>query len=232
MDKSGHAEYYQVYVWDLPLRFFHWTNAACVFVLGVTGLIMGSPPPWGGPAVEASNRYLFGSVRFVHFAFAYLFLLNFLGRVYWGFAGNDFARWKNFFPRTKAKRKEVLQVLCLDIFMICKLPVLSVGANALAGIIYSTMYLAILFQILTGFALYSVMSPAWFPRLFAGLIPVFGGLDGLRQWHHIFTWVFVAFTTMHIYLSWYHDYLEGRGTISSMIGGWKFIEKSSFPQVR
>jgi Ni/Fe-hydrogenase 1 B-type cytochrome subunit len=209
MDKSGHAEYYQVYVWDLPLRFFHWTNAACVFVLGVTGLIMGSPPPWGGPAVEASGRYLFGSVRFVHFAFAYLFLLNFLGRVYWGFAGNDFARWKSFFPGTRAKRKEVLQVLCLDIFMICKLPVLSIGANALAGIIYSAMYLVVLFQILTGFALYSVMSQAWFPRLFAGLI-----------------------TTMHIDLSWYHDYLEGRGTISSMIGGWKFIEKSSFPQVR
>ena len=29
----------------------------------------------------------------------------------------------------------------------------------------------------------------------------------------------------HIYLSFYHDYIEGRGTISSIVGGWKFIEK-------
>jgi Ni/Fe-hydrogenase 1 B-type cytochrome subunit len=232
MDKSGHAEYYQVYVWDLPLRFFHWINAACVFVLGVTGLAIGSPLLWQGPAVEASSRYLFGSIRFIHFGVAYVFLVNFLARIYWGFAGNDFARWKNFFPGTKAKRIEILQVLCLDIFMICKLPVLSIGANALAGVIYSLMYLAILFQILTGFALYSVMSPAWFPHLFGGLIPLFGGLSSLRQWHHVFTWIFVAFTTMHIYLSWYHDYLEGRGTISSMIGGWKFIETSTFPHAR
>jgi Ni/Fe-hydrogenase 1 B-type cytochrome subunit len=199
-----------------------------VFVLGVTGLFIGSPVPWQGAAVDASSRYLFGSVRFVHFVFAYIFLVNFLVRVYWGFAGNAFARWKTYFPGSRAKRKEILQVLCLDIFLICKLPVRSIGSNALAGVIYLLMYLAILFQILTGFALYSIMSPASFPGLFAGLVPVFGGLAGLRQWHHIFTWIFVAFTIMHIYLGWYHDYLEGRGTISSMVGGWKFIEKSSF----
>jgi Ni/Fe-hydrogenase 1 B-type cytochrome subunit len=232
MDARPHAEYFQVYVWELPLRFFHWINAGCVFVLGVTGLLIGSPLPWDGAAAEASSRYLFGSVRFIHFIFGYIFLVNFLGRIYWGFAGNDFAKWKSFVPNTRAKRREIFQVLCLDIFLICKLPVLSIGTNALAGIIYSLMYLVILFQILTGFALYSIMSPAWFPRLFAGLIPLFGGLSSLRQWHHLFTWVFVAFTIMHIYLSWYHDYLEGRGTISSMIGGWKFIEKSSFPHVR
>ena len=232
MNKSGHTEFYQVYVWDLPLRFFHWINALSVFVLGVTGLLIGSPIPWQGRAVEASSQFLFGSVRFVHFAFAYVFLINFLGRVYWGFAGNTFARWKSFFPGSRAKRKEILQVLCLDIFLICKLPVKSIGANALAGVIYSLMYLSIVFQILTGFALYSVMSGAWFPHLFGGLIPLFGGLNALRQWHHLFTWVFVTFTAMHIYLSWYHDYLEGRGTISSMIGGWKFIEKTSYPNAR
>jgi Ni/Fe-hydrogenase 1 B-type cytochrome subunit len=111
--------------------------------------------------------------------------------------------------------------------LICKLPIQSMGINALAGIIYSFMYLAIVFQIFTGFALYSVLSPGWFPRLFAWVIPLFGGVQAVRQWHHLFTWIFVAFTMMHIYLSWYHDYLEGRGTISSMIGGWKFIEKTT-----
>jgi Ni/Fe-hydrogenase 1 B-type cytochrome subunit len=25
-----------------------------------------------------------------------------------------------------------------------------------------------------------------------------------------------------VYLAFYHDYIEGRGTVSSIIGGWKF----------
>jgi len=29
-----------------------------------------------------------------------------------------------------------------------------------------------------------------------------------------------------VYLVFYHDYVEGRGTMSSMVGGWKFEKKS------
>jgi Ni/Fe-hydrogenase 1 B-type cytochrome subunit len=220
-----HAEYYQLYIWQLPVRFFHWLNALSVFVLGVTGFFIAKPLPIMS-AGDASSQYYFGILRFVHFLFGFIFLVNFLGRVYWGFAGNEFSRWKNYIPRSKDKWKEVLQVLCLDIFLICKLPIKSYGVNALAGIIYGMMYLAIVFQIFTGFALYSVMNPGWFPQLFSWVIPLMGGIASVRHWHHLFTWIFVAFTIMHIYLSWYHDYLEGRGTISSMVGGWKFIEKA------
>ena len=37
---------------------------------------------------------------------------------------------------------------------------------------------------------------------------------GVRFWHHLFMWFFVAFIIVHIYLSFYHDYIEGRGTVS------------------
>jgi len=30
---------------------------------------------------------------------------------------------------------------------------------------------------------------------------------------------------IHMYLVFYHDYVEGRGVTSSMVGGWKFIER-------
>ena len=30
---------------------------------------------------------------------------------------------------------------------------------------------------------------------------------------------------VHIYLVFYHDYIEQRGETSSIIGGWKFIEE-------
>jgi Ni/Fe-hydrogenase 1 B-type cytochrome subunit len=98
--------------------------------------------------------------------------------------------------------------------------------------VYSFMYLAIVFQIFTGFALYSWMSASFFPKLFSWVIPLMGGIVVVKHWHHLFMWIFVAFTILHIYLSWYHDYLEGRGTISSMIGGWKFIEKTPEMQIK
>jgi Ni/Fe-hydrogenase 1 B-type cytochrome subunit len=44
----------------------------------------------------------------------------------------------------------------------------------------------------------------------------------VRFWHHLFLWFFVTFVIIHVYLAFYHDYIEGRGTVSSIIGGWKF----------
>ena len=38
-------------------------------------------------------------------------------------------------------------------------------------------------------------------------------------------WFFIVFSMVHVYLVFYHDYVEGRGVISSMVGGWKFVER-------
>ena len=54
-----------------------------------------------------------------------------------------------------------------------------------------------------------------------------GGEFGVRFWHHLFLWFFVTFIIIHIYLAFYHDYIEGRGTVSSIIGGWKFDREKS-----
>ena len=69
------------------------------------------------------------------------------------------------------------------------------------------------------------MSDAWLPGLFAWVVPLMGGDFAVRQWHHMMMWFFVVFTMVHVYLVFYHDYVERRGVISSMIGGWKFIER-------
>ena len=69
------------------------------------------------------------------------------------------------------------------------------------------------------------MSDSWFPKLFSWSIPMFGGDLGARNLHHILMWVFILFAIIHIYLVFYHDYIERRGVTSSMIGGWKFIEE-------
>jgi Ni/Fe-hydrogenase 1 B-type cytochrome subunit len=50
------------------------------------------------------------------------------------------------------------------------------------------------------------------------IVPLMGGDFAVRQWHHMFMWFFVVFTIIHMYLVFYHDYIEGRGTTSSMVG--------------
>ena len=71
------------------------------------------------------------------------------------------------------------------------------------------------------------MSTSWIGRAAVWVLPVLGGDSGVRQWHHALMWFFPAFILVHVYLVAYHDYVEGRGVMSSMVGGWKFIDRPS-----
>ncbi len=71
------------------------------------------------------------------------------------------------------------------------------------------------------------MSNSWLPRMFTWIVPLMGGEFSVRFWHHLFLWFFVTFVIVHVYLAFYHDYIEGRGTISSIVGGWKFERERS-----
>ena len=219
----------RVFVWELPVRVYHWVNALAIFVLIVTGFIIGDPPAIQSGA-EASHRYWFGVTRFIHFVAAYVFLFNFIFRIYWGFVGNKYARWRNFIPTNRAFLKEIWEVLKIDIFLQKNKEHISVGHNALAGFIYFFTFIAFLVQVVTGFGLYAAMSENWLANLFAWVPGVFGGDFALRQIHHIATWFFILFTIVHVYLVFYHDFVEGRGEISSMGGGWKFIEEEVIEQ--
>ncbi len=219
--KSEPARYRRVYVWELPVRVYHWVNAIAVAVLIVTGYLIGRPVSIGASA-EAYQQYWFGTVRFVHFVAAFAFFFNFMFRIYWGFVGNRYAQWTNFIPTKPEQVKEMGDILRVDILQTKLKGGISIGHNSMAGFIYFLSFLAFLLQSLTGFALYSAMSKSFFPRLFAWITPIFGGDFGLRMWHHAIMWFFILFSMVHIYLVFYHDYLEGRGTTSSMVGGWKF----------
>jgi len=219
----------RVYVWQLPVRLYHWVNAAAVAALVVTGYMIGRPVVFP-VAREASFSYYFGWIRFVHFVAAFVFFFNFAGRIYWGFAGNQYARWHQFLPLTpshlRRQWREVVEVLKVDVLQATVKPMESIGHNALAGWTYFLSFLAFLFQAVTGFGMYAAMSEAKLPHLFAWVVPLMGGDFVVRQWHHAMMWFFVVFTMVHVYLVFYHDYVEGRGVISSMAGGWKFVEKA------
>lgn len=223
MDKALAASpsYKRVYVWEMPVRLYHWINAACVFILIVTGYLIGNPIAieYG---TEAYQQYWFGTVRFIHFVTAFIFFFNMLVRTYWGFVGNRYARWTNFIPFRKEQWAEMVEVLKVDVLQTKLRGAISIGHNMLAGLIYFLSFWVFFFQSITGFALYSSMSTSWFPGLFEWVVPLMGGDFAVRQWHHALMWFYVVFVIIHTYLVIYHDYIEGRGTMSSMFGGWKF----------
>ena len=216
----------RIYVWQLPVRIYHWLNALCVTVLIITGYIIGNPPALQNSS-EAYMSYWFGDVRFIHFVAAFIFFFNFIFRIYWGFAGNKYANWNNFIPHTKKQFKEILHVIKIDIFQTKGKETLSFGHNSLAGLTYFLTFLAFLFQCITGFGMYAAMSNSFLPHLFAWIVPLMGGDFAVRQWHHVMMWFFIIFSMVHVYLVFYHDYIEANGVISSMAGGWKFVEKEA-----
>lgn len=211
------------------MRYYHWLNALCILTLIGTGFIIGDPP-----AIltgrEAYQNYWFGTTRFIHFLAAYVFLFNFAFRIYWGFVGNQFASWRNFIPTNKKFFSDMWMVMKTDIFMTKREEEKSIGHNRLAGAIYFLTFIAFGIQCLTGFGLYAAMSDWWLPNLFTWVAPLFGGDFMLRQIHHWAMWFFILFTVIHVYLVFYHDYVEGRGELSSMAGGWKFIEEEVFEE--
>jgi Ni/Fe-hydrogenase 1 B-type cytochrome subunit len=85
---TTHRRILPTYVWEAPVRIWHWIMALAMVVLAVTGYLIGSPPPAIGG--EAYDHFMFGYIRFAHFAAAYLFAVTFVLRVVWAFFGNRY----------------------------------------------------------------------------------------------------------------------------------------------
>jgi Ni/Fe-hydrogenase 1 B-type cytochrome subunit len=220
--------YRRAYIWELPVRIFHWTNALAITTLAITGFIIANPPAILSGA-EASDIYWFGTVRFIHFATAYIFFIVMILRVYWAFVGNKFSNWRAFWPFSKNMLKNFWHVIKVDIFLRNEkhphLKDISIGHNSVAAISYIVLFLIALVQVFTGFGLYAATSGWWLPKLFTWVVPFFGGDFIVRTIHHVSTWLFILFTLIHVYLVFYHDWLEGRGEVSSMFSGYKYVRE-------
>ena len=224
MDKTRNFK--RVYVWDLPVRIFHWLNVLALFVLIITGFLIANPPALLSSA-EATNLHTFGIIRFIHFTAAYLFFFVMILRVYWAFVGNRYASWRAFWPFTKKNWKNFGHVMKIDILLMNEkvedVTKISIGHNSVATLSYLIMFVLAIVQVVTGFGLYSDMSSWWLPKMFDWVVPFFGGDFMVRNIHHTAMWLFIFFSIVHVYLVFYHDWLEGRGEVSSIFGGYKFV---------
>ncbi|ABM37281.1 Ni/Fe-hydrogenase, b-type cytochrome subunit [Polaromonas naphthalenivorans] len=211
-----------VYVYEAPVRVWHWINALAITVLGVTGYFIGSPlPTMPG---EASDHFVMGYIRFAHFAAGYLLAIGLLGRIYWAIVGNHHARemfWVPIFQR--AYWVEVLGMLKWYAFL-TERPGRYVGHNPLArfAMVFSFLLTAV-FMVLTGFALYAEGSQAgsWQDKAFGWIIPLFGQSQDVHTLHHLGLWVLLSFVIVHVYAAIREDIMGRSSVISTMISGYR-----------
>lgn len=209
-----------VYVYEAPVRLWHWVNAGAITVLAVTGYFIGSPLPT--QPGEASANYLMGYIRFAHFTAGYLLAVGLLGRMYWAIVGNHHARELFWVPVwRRAYWVEVWRMLRWYAFVAAR-PGRYVGHNPLARFAMFFMFLwTAIFMVVTGFALYGegTQAGSWAARLFGWVIPLFGQSQDVHTWHHLGMWALIVFIILHVYAAIREDIMGRSSVVSTMISG-------------
>jgi len=220
---------FPVYVWELPVRIWHWVMAGCLLVLGITGYLIGTPPPT--LAGEASDHYLFGYIRFAHFAAAYLFAVMFVLRLIWAVVGNRFARELFAVPRDMLRGawwKGLFSQMRYYLFLQREARPWQ-GHNPLAAAGMFFMYvLGAVFMIITGFTLYGegLGLGSWIHRAFSSwVLPLLGSSENVHTLHHLGMWYLICFTLIHLYMVVREDICAGETVVSTMVNGWRVAKR-------
>jgi len=79
-------------VWDRTTRWFHWINFCAVLTLASIGTVILLA---GSLGITNDGKI---ALKTAHVLAGYVFGLNLLWRIVWGFTGNRYARWKAVLP--------------------------------------------------------------------------------------------------------------------------------------
>ncbi len=221
---SGPLE--SVYVYEAPLRIWHWVTMLCIFALGATGYLIGSPPPAIGG--EAYDSFYFGWIRMIHVTSGGLLAVAFLLRIYWVFMGNHHARsifwvpllngawWRGFWGQVR-----------YYLFLRSESE-LWVGHNPVAQAAMFFMFtLGTFFLIVTGMALFAEQwgwGSGWM-TWFGWVFVVFGDPQTVRTLHHLAMWYMLLFAVVHMYMVFREDIMSGETIISTMVNGIRMFKR-------
>ncbi|MGV6819560.1 MAG: Ni/Fe-hydrogenase, b-type cytochrome subunit [Parvularcula sp.] len=212
-----------VFVYQWPVRVWHWAQAFAILALALTGYLIGSPAPSLGG--EASDYFLFGWIRYIHFVSAWIVIVGFVFRIYWAFVGNSHAREIFLPPIWRASFWGGVWHEIMWYAMIAKEPRKYTGHNPLAVLAMHFMYVwGVTFMIVTGLALYGEGAGmgSWEYNLFSSwVIPLFGQSQDVHTYHHLTMYVVLTFVIIHIYVAVREDIMSRQSIISSMVSGWR-----------
>ncbi|KAA8616237.1 Ni/Fe-hydrogenase, b-type cytochrome subunit [Salipiger aestuarii] len=210
-----------VFVYEWPVRLWHWVNAALITLLIGTGWFIASPLP-SMDFAEATFQFVMGYNRFIHFACGQLLTVASAARIYWAFVGNHHARQLFYVPVwRKTWWHEMFHELKWYAF-IAKTPKKYVGHNPLAQMaMFFFMTIGLTFMLATGWALYAEgAGQGSLPDLAMGwLAALVGNTQILHSIHHLGMWFIVIFMMIHIYAAIREDIMSRQSMVSTMISG-------------
>lgn len=216
----GGSRQTSVYVYEAPVRLWHWINAIAILVLALTGFFIGRPlPTMPG---EASANFLMGYIRFTHFTAGYILAIGFLFRFYWSLVGNHHAKQLFRLPLTSRHWWSEIWFELRWYLFIEKRPKKYAGHNPLAQIaMFLFITIGTLFMIVTGFALYAEGSQrgSWQDALFGWVIPLVGQSFDVHTLHRLGMWWILTFVIIHIYVAIREDIMSRQSIVSTMISG-------------
>ncbi|MBL8923518.1 MAG: Ni/Fe-hydrogenase, b-type cytochrome subunit [Myxococcaceae bacterium] len=219
---EAHRHLTSYYVYEAPVRLWHWLTAILVFGLSVTGYLIAVPPV----SAEGDTNDLFrmGTIRELHFIAAYLLAIGMAWRGYWAIVHGQHARQIYYVPFWSLEWwKEVWGMVRWYLFL-AKKHERWVGHNPLArASMFGMFTLGSTFMVLTGFGLYAEQAGlgSWQDTLFGWTLSLFGSSMALRTWHHVGMYLLLLFSAAHIYAAVRDDIMGRVSTISSMISGWR-----------
>lgn len=184
---------------DLAERLLHWVMAVTVIMLILTGLYIRFP---GILPFDGMN-----SARSIHFISMYVLVFTTIAHIYHTFK----LEFKNeiFCP---SDFKGLIEIIKYYTFLSDELPRFE-KYNAIQKLSYHGVWILIIIQAVTGFAMY------W-PDKLMWLTSNLGGVMALRILHNFVSYVFICFIMVHVYMV----FLAGVKTVTAMITGYHYRE--------
>ena len=209
----------EYYIFSPFLRIFHWIMASQIVILFATGLLITKPMNVAitEPIFSITSMDL---VRDTHFTSAFILCASLILRIY-GFIINKGDR---LFPRVWEGHfyEETVDVALH--YMLIRPHHASFLRNPLARGSYAMLYVLLLIEILTGFAMYFMRDPSSTGAMLFGWVNVLVGSEMMAHYiHHYVAWFIILFAIGHLYMVIRAEFMEGESEISSMFSGKKIL---------
>ncbi|WP_310634321.1 Ni/Fe-hydrogenase, b-type cytochrome subunit [Paraburkholderia sp.] len=215
-----------VYVYQAPVRLWHWLTVLAVIVLTGTGFLIGKPvlPTLSG---EASAHFMMGWLRFAHFTAGYVLAVGLVFRACWAFFGNHFSREMFLVPIWDPQWWRELFYEFRWYLFLARYPKKYVGHNPLGQLAMFGFFIVAVLMCVSGFALYGegLGTKSWASYTFGWVISLVGENSlALHGWHRLGMWSIVLFVMIHVYAAIREDIMSKQSMISTMISGFRMFK--------
>ena len=214
-----------VYVFQLPVRIWHWSLVLAIAILVPTGFIIGKP--WHSLDGDPTHLFYMGYTKLVHFSAGFVLLIGLLCRIVHAFFGNAHSREIFVLPFwRKAWRQDLLS----DVrwyFFLDRSPRVHAGHNPLAQLGMGACVAFIGLMILTGFGLFSANSGLAVLRPFGLVMDAIYALGGngqtLHSLHRLGMFLLLAFIVVHLYMVIREEIMGRTSLVTTMFNGFRYV---------